>query len=110
MTCVLRRISTGSEMSILVDQADPNDQDKAGFGVAGRFYFASAGEPGDSQTVSDHVAKVIMGDPGLAPHFVIDGGAVAAAGDEPTDSQDSQAGAGEAQPRRRRRTQPADGS
>jgi hypothetical protein len=60
----LTRKTTGAVMRVQVD--NPKDLDTGG----GLFYFASAGDEGDTHQVSDHAAKVIMGDPGQALHFI----------------------------------------
>lgn len=68
MSYRLQRITTvpNSPMRILVSQPDGKD---AGLNLGGSFYFMPAGQDGDTYDVSDHAAAVIMGDPGLAPHF-----------------------------------------
>lgn len=64
----LKRISKtpSSPMRILVDQADGDD---AGLCGGGSFYFGPAGQDGDEHGMSEHAARVIMSDPGLAEHF-----------------------------------------
>lgn len=68
MAFLLKRTSTApdSPMRIVVAQADG---DEAGLNVGGTFFFEPAGKDGDQHQVSEHAAKVIMGDPGLAVHF-----------------------------------------
>jgi hypothetical protein len=65
MTHQLRRISTdpNSTMQIRVDLPDVE-----GGGIQG-LNFGPAGSDTDTAHVSAHVAGVIMGDHGLAPHF-----------------------------------------
>lgn len=66
----LRRITTtpNSPLRILIDQPEPGSPD-AGMAVGGTFFFAPAGQDGDTAQVSDYAARVVMSDPGLAPHF-----------------------------------------
>jgi len=60
----LTRKTSGAVMRIQVD--NPKDLDTGG----GLFYFAAAGEEGDTHQVSEHAAQVIMSDPGQAHHFI----------------------------------------
>lgn len=66
----IKRISKvpATPFRVAVDNVDLGDGD-GGFLAGGLFYFAPAGEDGDTHQVSEHAAKVIMGDHGLAPHF-----------------------------------------
>ena len=51
-----------SPLKIMIAKPDGPD---AGLSAGGSFVL----DPGDSVQVDPYVAKVIMGDPGLAPHF-----------------------------------------
>jgi hypothetical protein len=66
----IRRVSTvpKSPLRVVVDQPQGKD---AGFGAGGSFYFYPAGsEDGPDQFgVTEHTARTIMGDRGLAVHF-----------------------------------------
>jgi len=65
---LLKRITNvpASPLRVVVAQADG---DEAGLNLGGSFMFEPAGQDGDQAQVSEHAAKVIMGDPGLAVHF-----------------------------------------
>lgn len=64
----LIRLSTEPATPLKIQVAQPVDAD-AGLTIGGSFYFAPAGEDGDRAGMSEHAARVILGDPGLAPHF-----------------------------------------
>jgi len=66
----LIRITTTPASPLRVQVAQPQDSD-AGLTVGGSFYFMPAGDPnGDDRAgMTEHAARTIMGDPGLAPHF-----------------------------------------
>lgn len=64
----LIRLSTEPATPLKIQVAQPVDAD-AGLTMGGSFYFAPAGEEGDRAGMSEHAARVILGDPGLAPHF-----------------------------------------
>lgn len=68
MAYLIKRTSTvpSSPLRVVVAQGDG---DEAGLNLGGSFMFEPAGQDGDQAQVSDHAAKVIMGDPGLAVHF-----------------------------------------
>lgn len=62
----LTRKTTGGVMRVMIAEPDGAD---AGLAAGGTFYFASAGEEDSSHQVSEHAARVIMSDPGMAPQF-----------------------------------------
>lgn len=66
----LKRITTapGTALHIMVDQPEADSPD-AGLTVGGSFWFEPAGQDGDTCGMSEHAARVIMLDPGLAVHF-----------------------------------------
>lgn len=63
----LTRISAvpATPLQILIDLAEPGNPDM-GMTVGGSYRF----EPGETIAVTERAAAVIMGDPGLAAHFV----------------------------------------
>jgi len=65
-THLLERVSQtpGTALQIHVDAEQPQNGE-AGLAQGGTFQV----EPGDKIAVSDYVARIIMGDAGLAPHF-----------------------------------------
>lgn len=69
----LRRITTtpGSPLSIMVDAPPAQADGDGGFAMGGHYLFYPAGsEDGETSfQVPEHAARIIMGDPGLAPHF-----------------------------------------
>ncbi len=67
-TYSLKRVTTqpASPLAIVVDA--PRDE-KGEFQGAFSHQFATAGQDGDTHLVSEHVARVIMADAGLAEHF-----------------------------------------
>lgn len=64
----LTRITTDPGSPLKIQIAEPVDGD-AGLTRGGSFVFEPAGTDGAVAGVSEHAARVIMGDPGLAPHF-----------------------------------------
>ncbi len=70
MTYSMKRITTepGSPIKIMIDS--PADGD-GGFAAGGNYAFWPAGstEGPDTFAVSEHAARIIMGDPWMAQHF-----------------------------------------
>lgn len=68
LTRQLKRTTHGPTLRIAVDH--PQGDGQGGFGMGGTFDIASAGQDGDTVQMSDFAARVIMGDPGQAFHFI----------------------------------------
>lgn len=104
MTYQLKRITDTPNSPMRVMISDPNRGDLLNSG--GTYFFAPAGQDGDRHDVSDYVAREVMGDKSMAPHFTCEPPLDAvqdqpAASNETTDAVDS--GAGDpTKPRRRR--------
>lgn len=64
----LTRISTDPASPLKIQVSQPADGD-AGLTLGGSFVFEPAGTEGAAAGMSEHAARVIMADPGLAPHF-----------------------------------------
>jgi len=65
---LIKRTSTvpNSPLQVQVDGPD------GAFQQGGVYYFQPAGQDNDQHQVSEHAARIIMGDPGLAQHFECD--------------------------------------
>jgi hypothetical protein len=67
----LTRISTEPASPLKIQVSQPADGD-AGLTQGGSFVFEPAGTEGSVAGMSEHAARVILGDPGMAPHFRCD--------------------------------------
>lgn len=78
----IRRTTTapGSDLRITVDGPD-------GMLSGTTLYFPPAGQDGDTQIVEEAVARVLMGDPGLAVHFECDPALDGQASKEPAEAE-----------------------
>ncbi len=67
---LIKRVSTVPATPLVCQlDAAPGDG-SAGLQQAGIYYFQPAGQEGDTHQVpTEHAARAIMDDPGLAPHF-----------------------------------------
>lgn len=65
---LVKRITTEPRTAFRVQVAQ-QDGDDAGLAIGGTFYFEPAGQDGDQAQMSEHAARAIMDDPGLAVHF-----------------------------------------
>ncbi len=63
----LKRVTTEPNSHLRIMVSDPVRGDNLNSG--GTFHFAPAGQDGDTYQVNAYVAKAIMTDPGMAPHF-----------------------------------------